>query len=234
MNPVPAFVIVFLLLVADPVASQSDVGEWIGSYRNAYSEMIRFEKYGKAKSFILYQLQLVPRDQTATLGGVRLSLLGHSFHVDLPLDLAGRTTLPLLKAAYDENATLVNRGKAMQLTTRPRVSIRLRADGVYDSQDLVIACDQALNFLRYRDERSYRDKKCAGVRFSYVQAMADPLVQFRHSEHNGKALTVSHGPAYSDDVVAQYRTVTYHFSDWPEKGQLVTLAAPDVIAPVFE
>lgn len=234
MNPFRTFVTVILLLIAVPAAPQSDAGEWIGSYRNAYSEMIRFEKYGKAKSFIQYQLQLVPRGPAASLSGARLSLVGNSFSIDLPLDFAGRITLPLSKTAYDENATLVNRGQVLQLTARPRVSLTPRADGVYDVQDLIRACDQALGFLRYRDERSYRDKKCAGVRFSYAHGVADPLVQFRRREFTGKALTVSQGPAYPDDDGAQYRIVTYHFSDRAEKGQVVTHAAPAVIAPIFE
>jgi hypothetical protein len=225
-----AFATLCLLLAAGTAVAQAQ--EWVGNYRDAYRELIRFEKYGKAKNFIQYQLQLAPRERTGTLDGVRLTLAGKSLALDLPLDAAGRTSLPLQKAAYDENAELTVNGKAAQFATRTRVSIAPRADGTYDAQDLRAACEQALGFLRYRDEAAYRERKCVGVRFAYARAGAEPVVQVRQG--GAKTLPVQDGGAYPGDAGAQFRTVTYRFDGWPDKGQVVTQGAPAVIAPLIE
>lgn len=222
-----AFVTLCLLLAAGTAASQAQ--EWVGNYRDAYRELIRFEKYGKAKNFIQYQLQLAPR--AGTLDGVHLTLAGKTLTLDLPLDAAGRMNLPLQKAAYDENAALTVSGRAADYATRARVSIAARADGTYEAQDLRAACEQALGFLRYRDDAAWRDRKCVGVRFAFARG-AEPAVQVRQG--GAKALPVQEGGAYPGDAGTQFRAVTYRFADWPNAGQVVTQGIPAVIAPVFE
>jgi hypothetical protein len=164
--------------------------------------------------------------------GLRLALNGKATRLNLPLDATGRTVLPLLKAAYDENAALVLNRKVNQFLLRPRVSVLVRPDGVYEAAELRAACEQALNFARYADA-SARSLTCAGVRFGYARKASAPVVRLRAGEA-APALAVTDGAIFADDPDDGFKTVFYRFSDTPARGQLVTQEAPLAIAPVFE
>ncbi|MET0858173.1 MAG: hypothetical protein ABWY27_15585 [Telluria sp.] len=220
-----------LLLAAGAAPAQSPDGEWV-SYRDAYRAMVVFEKYGKPKHLIQHHYQVMARTKGAPADGLRLTLQGKSMQLNLPLDGAGRAVFPLLKAAYDENAALVLNRTLRQFVLRPRVSLVVRADGVYEAAELRAACEQALNYARYADA-SARGKHCTGVRFGFVATGMAPVVRLRNSELVG-ALPVTDGPIFADDPDDGFRTVLYRFADAAARGQVVTQDAPLAIAPVFE
>ncbi|WP_374586740.1 hypothetical protein [Pseudoduganella sp.] len=204
--------------------------EWV-SYRDAYKQMVVFAKYGKPKNFLQIHYQVSPRDASATLEGLHLTLTGKNTQLNLPLDAAGRTVFPLLKAAYDDNAVLALNRKLLHYRFVPRVSIMARNDGIYESADLRAACEQALAYQRYVDA-SYGAKKCSGVRFVFVNR-ADALVQVKFGQREAP-LPVVDGPAFEGETVGSYRTATYRFADWSVQGQVVSQNTPLAIAPLYE
>jgi hypothetical protein len=222
--------ILALLTTAGSAVAQRNDGEWV-SYRDAYRAMVVFEKYGKAKHLIQNHFQVMPKDKGAALDGLQLSLLGKNTSLNLPLDATGRTVFPLLKAAYDENAALVLNHKVSQYVFRPRVSIVVRPDGVYESGDLRAACEQALAFQRSVDA-SLRASRCVGVRFVFARGVVDPGVRVRKGE--GEALSTADGPAFQGDPYELFRVVSYRFGAAIEKTHVVTQNAPLAINPVYE
>lgn len=225
------FLLASLLLLGGAGAHAADDAqdaEWI-SYRDAYRQMIRFEKYGKPKHLIQHHLQVSPKDKGVSLEGVRLALSGPATQLNLPLDAAGRAVFPFLKSAYDDNARLVLNRKAGQYVLQPRVSIVPRADGAYEVAELRSACEQALDYLRHAGKPA-QDRKCAGVRFAFARSGAEPVVKMRGA---GAALPVEDGSAFPDEAAGGYRIVTYRFADGADKGTLVTQGAPAAIAPEF-
>ncbi|MDO8701604.1 MAG: hypothetical protein Q7J77_04185, partial [Undibacterium sp.] len=145
-------------------AASANDSEWF-SYRDAYKAMLWFEKYGKPKHLIQNHYQISPKDKSVSMETVRLSLVSKSSRLNLPLDATGRTVLPMLKAAYDDNAELILNQKANQYQFRPRASIVIRTDGVYEAADLRAACEQLLAYQNYLGSDVSRGKKCTGVRF---------------------------------------------------------------------
>jgi hypothetical protein len=209
-------------------------GEWL-SYRDAYRAMLWFEKYGKPKQFIQSHFQVMAGEKGASLDGLHLWLKGKTTQLNLPLDGAGRAVFPLLKSAYDENALLTINRKLSQYRFAPRISIVIRADGVYDAFDLRAACDQALDFERYRHGAAALGKKCVGVRFAFAHSLSSEApVKFRRPSGELASLPVGEGPAFDGDLNDGFRTALYRFIDWPDKGQLLSLNAPVAIAAVFE
>ncbi|HWW71023.1 MAG TPA: hypothetical protein VN089_13865, partial [Duganella sp.] len=136
------------LALVPACAWPQQASDWI-SYRDAYRQMIWFEKYGKPKQFLQNHLRLRPRDGGAPMDGLRLTLNSKSAHLDLPLDALGRAVFPFSKAAYDDNAELELNRKPGQFAHGPWVSIVTRADGVYAVADLLAACEQMAAYLRY-------------------------------------------------------------------------------------
>ncbi|MDB5936804.1 MAG: hypothetical protein JWQ01_4148 [Massilia sp.] len=220
-----------LVLTAGIAAAAAPDGEW-ASYRDAYRAMVVFEKYGGPKRLIQSHLQVMAREKGVPVDGLRLALVGKSTQLNLPLDATGRAVFPLLKAAYDENAVLVLNRKASQYVLRPRVSVLVRADGVYEASELRAACNQALEFVRYADA-SARSLSCAGVRFGYARKGTAPVVRVRNGDTTA-ALPVGEGAIFSDDPDDGFRTVLYRFGAVPARGQVVTQEAPLAIAAVFE
>jgi hypothetical protein len=200
------------------------------SYRDAYRAMVTFAKYGKAKHFLQNHYQVAPKDGQS-LEGLRLTLSGRTTQLDLPLDPTGRTTLPLLKAAYDENAVLVLNRKVSGFNFQPRLSIVARVDGIYEGQELRSACDQALQYLRTIDA-AYHSRHCTGVRFAFPRR-SDAAVRVRDGEREVQ-LPPEQGAAFDGDTNADFRVMVYRFSDWPERGQVISQNAPLAIAPVIE
>lgn len=220
-----------LALTAGVAAAAAPDGEW-ASYRNAYRAMVVFEKYGGAKHLIQSHLQVMPREKGVAVDGLRLSLVGPSIRLDVPLDATGRAVFPLLKAAYDENAALVLNRNVGQYVLRPRVTVLVRPDGVYEAAELRAACREALEFARYADA-SARSLSCAGVRFGYARKGAPPVVRVRNGDA-AATLPVGEGAIFSDDPDDGFRTVLYRFGAAAAQGQVVTQEAPLAIAPVFE
>ncbi|GGX74207.1 hypothetical protein [Pseudoduganella dura] len=203
---------------------------WV-SYRDAYRSMVIFAKYGKAKNFLQNHFQVAPKDGGGLLDGLRLTLSGRTTQLNLPLDATGRTTLPLLKAAYDENAMLVLNRRIADFTFKPRISIVARVDGVYESADLRAACDQALQYTRYTDPGN-GNRHCAGVRFAFLPK-SDAAVRIREPLRES-VLPAGEGAAFDGDANTHFRVMTYRFAEWPERVLVISQNAPVAIVPVIE
>lgn len=221
-----------LLAAGGGAARAAAPGEWV-SYRDAYRAMVVFEKYGKPKNFIQNHFQVMPREKGIRLDGVQLSLQGKTLHVNLPLDAAGRTVFPFLKAAYDENAALVLNRKVAQYVFRARISIIVQADGLYDTAHLRAACEQVLAWKRQMD-LSAASKKCIGVRFAFTGKEGEPEVRLRRGAAGETVLPAVTGAAFSDDPNATFRVVNYRFADGADAGQVVMTDAPLSIAALIE
>lgn len=220
-----------LSLLALSACAPAAAGEWV-SYRDAYRAMVVFEKYGGQKNFLQSQLQVTPQDRGASLDGLQLTLAGKTNQVNLPIDPLGRTAFPLLKGAYDENvALLLSRGVG-GFNVRPRVSIALQPDGVYEEGELRAACEQALGFARYRDG-SLRTRQCGGVRFVFAKRAGDIGVRLHRADGSDATLPVTAGVAFAGDSDDSFPTVLYRFAG-NERVQLVTSYPPLAIVPLFD
>ena len=220
-----------MLLAAGAATAQAHDGEWL-SYRDAYRAMVVFEKYGKAKNLLQHHLQVMPREKGVSAEGLQLTLNGKTTQLNLPLDATGRAVFPLLKAAYDENAALVLNRKAGLYVFRPRVSLAVRADGVYEAPELRAGCEQALAYERYVDG-SLRAKKCVGVRFVFGKK-GEPGVKLRKGEAGQQDLPAVEGAAFPGEPDDGFKTVSYRFAEGQDKGQVVTQNAPLAIAPLYD
>ena len=220
-----------LSLYASCADAQVRAGEWV-SYRDAYRAMVVFEKYGGPKTYLQSQLQVAPQDKAAAFETLQLTLAGKTNQVNLPLDPLGRTAFPLLKAAYDENTALVLSRKIGTFTVRPRISIALQADGVYEDAELRTGCEQALGFARYGDG-SLRNRQCAGVRFVFAKRAVGGGVRLQRADGSDVALAVAGGVAFQGDIDDTFPTVSYRFGN-AERAQLITAHPPLAIVPLFE
>ncbi|MES2320950.1 MAG: hypothetical protein V4633_01675 [Pseudomonadota bacterium] len=219
-----------LLFTAGSAVGQAQDGDWV-SYRDAYRTMVVFDKYGKPKNFIQSQLQVQARDRNAQVEGLQLTVVGKTTRLNLPLDATGRAVFPFNTVAYNENAVLVLNRKVSQYRFRPRVSIVVRPDGVYEAADLRAACEQMLAYERYLFT-ALGAKKCVGVRFAFVKGEGDPGVRLRKGDV--AALPPSDGAAFADDPYEGFRVVNYRFGDSAAKGQVVTENAPLAISAIYE
>lgn len=218
-----------LLLTAAGAAAQQRQETWV-SYRDAYRAMVVFEKYGQPKNLIQQHLQVMPKEAGVSLQGVQLSLQGKSTELSLPLDGAGRAVFPLLKAAYDENASLVLNRKPDDYRFRRRISIAVRPDGVYDLAELRAACAQVLAFVQYA-EPGAGGRRCVGVRFAFVKGQGEPGLRMRQADGSLRPLAALDGAAFADDPNAQYKVVNVMLG---ATGQVLTQAVPVVIGAVID
>ena len=231
MRPAHLGACLSLLIAAVPAVTQAQAhaGEWV-SYRDAYRAMVQFDKYGGPKHLLQNALQVQPKAKGMLGEGAGLVLNGKTVQTSLPLDATGRTALPLLKAAYDENAVLAPNRALGPFTTRARVSLALRADGLYEAADLRAACEQALGFARHADA-SARKLACAGVRLVFSKQRAQTVrVRANGAE---QVLPVLRAAAFAGDADDDFPVVVYRFGA-AGAGQVVTYNAPLAIVPLFE
>jgi len=221
---------VTLLLTAGIAVAQARADEWV-SYRDAYRAMVVFDKYGGPKHLLHNQLQVRPRARGMLDEAASLLIKGRTLQTSLALDALGRTTLPLLKVAYDENAVLAPNRPLGGFTVRPRISLALRADGAYDTTELRAACEQALGFARHGDA-SARSQACVGVRLVFAKTSLAAGARLRTGGAD-TVLPVTRAPAFAGDVDDDFPVVTYRFTP-SDAAQLVTYNAPLAIVPVFE
>ncbi|MBJ7311723.1 hypothetical protein H7U20_16180 [Rugamonas sp. CCM 8940] len=225
-----------LALAPGRVAAQAVEGgesDWV-EYRDAYRQMIWFEKYSKPKQFLLSHYRVRPRDKNASLDGLRLTLNSKAGTLNLALDPLGRAVFPFSKAAYDDNAALTLNRKAGQFRFEGWISIATRADGVYEAADLRLACEQLLAYLRYVGDSGVGGRSCVGVQFSYAHNDGEAEVRLRRADHGQTALPAREGPAFPGDVVGKLRVFVYRFAAMPEGGQVVTRNTPLAIAALLE
>jgi hypothetical protein len=207
--------------------------EWI-SYRDAYKLMVSFEKYGKSKHLIQNRFQIVVKDKTVNLDTLRLSLNSKSSAMNLSLDPLGQTQLPLLKAAYDENAELSLSPKLSQFSYRARISIQTRNDGNYEIADLKLACEQTLNYLQYLDPNSFVGKKCLGVRFGFDKRDNNAVVEVRAGNQLAVNLPLQENTLLWSDSNYSSRVAQFSFNGHGDKGHVLTRTPPMVIIAVIE
>ena len=208
-------------------------GDW-ASYRDAYRAMVIFEKYGKPKSLLQHQIQVLPRDKAGTMEGLRLVLNGQGSQLNLPLDASGRTVFPLLKAAYDDNAELALNRSVGPFKLRARVSLAVRADGIYELAELRGGCEQALAYARYLDT-TFAKRNCVGVRFAYGRAAPLPVLAVKRVQP-GEAgeLPVAEGALFDDAAGDTFNVVNLRFGSYSAQGQVSSKDAPLAIVPLFE
>ena len=222
-----------LLIAAIPAVTQAQprAGEWV-SYRDAYRAVVLFEKYGGPKHLLVNQLQVQPQAKGMLGEGAGLVLSGKTVQTTLPLDALGRGTLPLLKAAYDENAVLTPNRALGAFLVRARVSLTPRADGAYEAADLRAGCEQALGFARHADA-SARGRQCVGVQLVFAKQGAQAPVRVRAGGAE-QVLPVARGAAFAGDADDDFPVVTYRFGAAGAAAQVVTYNAPLAIVPLFE
>ena len=220
---------VCLLSAASLAAAQASApaGEW-ASYRDAYRAMVVFDKYGGPKTQLLHHLQLVPREKGALGENLQLALSGKTVQTSLALDPLGRTVLPLLKAAYDENAVLSPSRRIGAFALRSRVSIAPQPDNSYATADLRAACEQALGFARHVDATA-RARQCVGVRMVFPKKGVEVAVRVRAANGAEQGLPVAMA---AGEVDADFPSVSYRFGT--EQARVITYSAPLAIVPVFE
>ncbi|WP_288380230.1 hypothetical protein [uncultured Massilia sp.] len=220
---------VCLLSTATLAAAQAlaPAGDW-ASYRDAYRAMVVFDKYGGPKNLLQQHLQVLPREKGVLDEGLQLALAGKTVQTSLALDPLGRTVLPLLKAAYDENAVLTPSRRIGAFALRSRVSIAPQADNSYELSDLRGACEQALGFARHVDAAA-RSRQCVGVRMVFAKKGAEAAVRVRAG--NGAEQALAPAP-YAGEIDAGFPSVTYRFG--PEPARVITYGAPLAIVPLFE
>jgi hypothetical protein len=218
MNAPRTIAALFAMLFAAGAAAAQD--DW-ASYRDTYRAMVAFDKYGGPKNLLLQQLQAV---SPAPLQSLRVE--GGSTHLQLPLDATGRTVFPLVKSAWDDNAAVQAHGR---FVLRARVSIAVRADGVYALEALRAACAQALAFDRARGGGATR---CAGVRFVFATGGEQAPLHLR-GPAGETALALAPGPAFDDAAATGLRRAELRL-DGAAQGQLLASSAPLAIVPLLE
>jgi len=203
-------------------------GDWV-AYRDAYRAMVVFEKYGGPKSLLQQQLQVRPSMPTSSAGGVELVVSGKTTQGHFPLDATLRTVFPLARAPYDDNAVLRLSQPLGAFAVRPQVTLTLRPDNLYDSEELRHGCEQALAFAR--ELALLGARRCSGVRFVFSKdAPAAPVVV-----RGGAPAQLASGlaGAFAGDADATFLVVTFRFGG-AGRLQLGTATAPLAITPLFD
>ncbi|WP_332879613.1 hypothetical protein [Massilia sp. S19_KUP03_FR1] len=208
--------------------------EW-ASYRNAYKSAAFTATFTRNRPLIEGYLQIRPRQVGAPLTGLKLLLAGATTNVEIDVDAIGRATIPMSKAAYDEDAVLrLNRQKGLYYFSG-RYSIKERADGVYPLADLRAACEQLISAQR---ESGYRmrlfGKHCAGIKFSYPASDEAATVEVRQADGTARIVHVRDGHPFEDDSMGIYKVALLRFADLPEHGSVVAQGKPLAIGTVYE
>lgn len=218
------------LLPVQRVLAQAPSGDWV-SYRDAYRAMVAFEKYGGPKALLTQQLQVLPQALPRAGEGDALALAVSGRHtlLNFPLDPTLRTVFPLTKSAYDENALLQLTRALGPFTVRPQVSLALRADNLYDSEELRRGCEQALAYARQM--ALIGANRCAGVRFVFDKGVRGSALRVRGTTDTGLAAVP--GAPFAGDLDAGFPIVTYRFAR-NEHVHLGAASVPLAITPLFE
>lgn len=165
---------------------------------------------------------------------MKVQLASESMTLDIAVDEIGRSTLPMLKKAYDEDAVLrLNRQKG-HYRFSGRYSIKERDDGVYSMAALREACEQVLSAQR-ASGYMFRliGKKCTGVRFIYPLA-GSAAVDYRGAD--GKAVTIAAADAqpFESGALGHYKVAVVRFGTWPAAGEILAAQRPLAIGTVYE
>lgn len=154
--------------------------------------------------------------------------------MDLPVDGIGRVTMPLIKAAYDEDAVLrLNRQKGYYRFSG-RFTIRERSDGIYSAAQLREACEQVLAAQRESGNRfRMMGKKCAGVKFVYAPG-TEAAVEFRDAAGKASAIAAADAEPFDSGPIGLYKVALYRFGAWPAQGEIVAPKGLLAIGTLYE
>ena len=215
------------------ISAQRDP-EW-ASYRHAYKAVAFFASFTHSRPLIQAHMQIRALQKDASLEGLHLQLIGKTTHLDIDVDNIGRATIPLQKAAYEEDAVLrLNREKGIYYFSG-RYSIKEREDGVYQIADLRAACDQLLS--AQKDSGYWLrliGKKCKGIKFVYASSASDASVDFQDTAKLSTAIKAVDDHPFEDKSMAMYKVAIYRFSDWPEQGEIITKMRPIAIGTAYD
>lgn len=226
-------------LAAEPapsviVVTASRDAEWAG-YRHAYRAAARFARMTASRPLIQAHMQIQPLREGLPMAGLRLQLVGESTSMELTADLAGRVTVPLLKAPFDEDAVLrLNRHKG-NYRFSGLFSIRERADQRYDAAMLRAACEQMLSVQREAGSKfNLMGKQCAGVKFLYALGDATASLAFKAGEGAARPIVAVDQRGFDlPPIVTRYQVLAYRFADWPAQGVLLTASTPLAIVAIY-
>lgn len=205
------------------------------SYRYAYRAAAFFARFTATRPLIQVHMQVRPFAPETTLDGLSLQLVGEKTDLAIAVDTMGRSTIPLIKQAYDEDAVLwLNRPRGSYYFSG-RYSIKERDDGVYAAADLRAACEQLIDAQRSSGYR-FRlfGKKCAGVKIAYALNDDAAGAEFKNDAIAGAALPGSVAHPFEDGSMGLYKIVTYRFADWPADGVITTTSKPIAIGTLYE
>ena len=217
------------------ISAQRDA-EW-ASYRQAYKISASYEYHTRTRPLIQAHMQVRPLEPGTRLEGLRLQLASESMTVDVPVDDIGRSTLPMLKKAYDEDGVLrLNRQKGYYRFSG-RYSIRDRHDGVYSVAQLREACEQVLSAQRASGSLfRLMGKKCAGIRFIYPLADSGATVNYRAADGSTStgAIAAADAEPFESGALGLYKVAIFRFGAWPAQGDVIAAARPLAIGTVYE
>ncbi len=227
-------------LAAEPASSvivvtASRDAEWAG-YRHAYRAAARFARMTASRPLTQAHMQIQPLREGLPMAGLRLQLVGETTNMELTADLAGRVTVPLLKAPFDEDAVLrLNRHKG-NYRFSGLFSIRERADQRYDATMLREACQQMLGLQREAGSKfNLMGKQCAGVKFLYALGDATASLAFKTGEGPARPVAAVEQRGFDlPPIVTRYKVLAYRFADWPAQGVLHTASTPLAIVAIYQ
>jgi len=208
--------------------------EWAG-YRNAYKSAAFTASFTRSRPLIQGHLQIRPLKPDAPLTGLKLLLAGATTSVEIDVDAIGRATIPMSKAAYDEDAVLrLNRQKGLYYFSG-RYSIKEHADGVYPLAELPAACEQLIDAQRASGYRwRLLGKHCAGIKFSYPADAAAAAVELRQEDGTVTVVKAGDGHPFEDNSMGTYKVAVVRFADLPQQGSVITRALPLAIGTLYE
>lgn len=216
------------------IVSAPQDSEW-HRYRRAYQTTMAFARHTATRPLIQVHMQIRPLHPDLPMEGLHIQLLGAKTNVGIPVDAIGRATVPLIKAAYDEDAVMrLNRQKGHYIFSG-RYSIREREDGKYPATQLHAACEQLLSAQR---ESGYRlrllGKRCAGIKFVYRLSDPDPRVVYVDASGAERVLPVTQGYPFENATMGTYKVALYRLADRPASGTVVTQTRPIAIGTLYE
>lgn len=232
-----------------PAASAQATGETVGqrvvipavrdqewaSYRHAYGAAAHFARFTATRPLIQAHMQVRPLVPDATLDGLSIQLVGETTNLLIAVDAMGRSTIPLIKQAYDEDAVLRLNRRSGNYYFSGRYSIKERDDGIYAAADLRAACEQLIDAQR---SSGYRlrlfGKKCAGVKLVYALDDDAAAAVVQSGAGVAAALPGSAAHPFEDQSMGLYKVITYRFADWPADGVVTTAGRPLAIGTVYE
>ncbi len=225
-----------LLRAAEPpvVTVVGDLDSEWGSYRQGYEAVRQFERITRTRPLIQAHMQIQPLREELSVAGLRVHLIGETTREEIAVDGVGRATIPMLKAAYDEDAVLrLNRRKG-NYRFSGLFTIRERDDGRYGAAALREACTQMLEAQRLAGHRfTLMGKRCAGVKFIY--ALGDSAAAVSVGGPDGAALArATETPFTLPPIPTRYQVLTYRFDEWPATGELVAARPPLAISALYK